>query len=162
MDNISEFVNTAIMLIYPNGGLDRLLIDKDRHHMKYFLKLLSKSSYFSDIIKKNNINLANKSGELSDISTYELDANLTELGIIVVRNLDIPEIQKDPNFFEHSFPQYTFSIPKDFSIEQSKIMNKLLNEYDFKDCWFFHNSGDGLEDIEYDDAMAMIMNKKSK
>ncbi len=162
MDNISELVNTAIMLIYPEGGIDRLPIDKDRHHMKYFLKLLNKSSYFSDIIKKNNINLANKSGELSDISTYELDANLTELGIIVVRNLDIPEIQKDQNFLEHSFPQYTFSIPKNFSTGQNKIMNKLLNDYDLQECWFFHNSGDGLEDIEYDDVIAMITNKKSK
>lgn len=46
MDNINELINTAIMLIYPTGRIDRLLIDKDKHHMKYFIKLLNKSSYF--------------------------------------------------------------------------------------------------------------------
>lgn len=47
-------------------------------------------------------------------------------------------------------------------MEQSEIMSKLLNEYNFKDSWFFHRSNESLEDMEYDDVINMLIGKKTK
>lgn len=151
MGIIDDFTLTAVMIIYPNGMVDGMPINDNNYHMYYFLELLEKSPYFFKTVKDNYINLTDKKGNLSDISTYELDESLTKLGIIVVRNINIVDINEDKNFINKQFPIYLFSFPKKLSLEQKSIMSSLLTKYNLQDSMYCYNSGEEIEELEYYD-----------
>lgn len=161
MEKVYEFTHTAIMVIYKNGMIDRLPINKKTLHMQYFLELLEKSPYFFQTVYTNNINLVDKTGEISNISTYKLDYDLTKLGIIVVRNINVADISKDEEFLQNEFPMYLFSLPQELSLEQKNIINDLIGKYNLQDSCFCYNSGEALEDLEYQDINRILNDRKS-
>ncbi len=158
----SQFKNTAIMLIYPDGKIDKLTIDGNLLHMNYFIELLGKSSYFLEFIHKNNLKFTDKKGRLLNISTYNLDINLTSLGVIIIRNLNIYELKNQKDFAKNNIPQYAIGFPQVPTPIQVSLMNELFNTIDLKNSFYYCNIESNLRDITYEDALNILGKNRLK
>ena len=75
---VHKIKDYAIILIYPDGSIDKILADKRKFHMEYYMSLIEESKRLQEIVKKHNVSLPRDIKEAKLMLTYELDTKLAE------------------------------------------------------------------------------------
>ena len=154
IDNLDKY---ALIFIYPNGVIDKILIDDRAYHMQYYMGIINKSSRLQEIIKRNNIKLPKDENEAIYMTTYDIDTILAKDGIIVFHNLfPNQDLMKELDLV---FQNFFITLPNELSIEQREIMNNLINKNNFINSWYGKYDNGKLIDIKYDEFKEMIINK---
>ena len=83
LENIKKY---ALILIYPDGYIEKVKRDDRQFHMEYFIELAENAARFKEIINQKNIYIPDKE-EAIFMLTYEIDYKLAKDGIIVIHNL---------------------------------------------------------------------------
>lgn len=118
---MENFYNTAVMLIYPDGTIINKSIDKDVLHKYYYEKIFDEDSNFRNIIKSKN--------EITEEMSFEFNKLLTDMGIVVINNINIYNIIYNKNYLEGNIPNFVFNLPEKLTEQQRKILLNLFNEY---------------------------------
>ena len=159
MGNINNFRKDAIIIIYPDGLVKEVAIDKRLLHMKYFIDLYKEDKYFKEFTDDNEIVVPNDI-DFSNSTTYSLDKELARSGVIVLHNLFIDEIYENDKFIDSTPPQFYVSIPSVMSDEQKNILNELCDNYDMSCSLYGQYLDDELDDITYDELIEILKTKK--
>ncbi len=154
IDNLDKY---ALIFIYPNGVIDKILIDDRAYHMQYYMNVINKSRRLQEIIKRNNIKLPKDENEAIYMTTYDIDTILAKDGIIVFHNL-FPnhDLMKE---LDLEFQNFFITLPNELSIEQREIMNNLINKNNVINSWYGKYDNGKLIDIKYDEFKDMVINK---
>ena len=160
MDELKDFRKTAIMLIYPNGIVKKVLIDLRLIHLRYFVDLYNEDEYFKKIVDKNDIPVPSNFWTSNMVATHEIDKALASIGIIAFRNLYIYETINKDDFIENMPPCFSITLPCNLTNEQCFVLNDLCSNYDMS-CSFYGMYMDyDLEDISYDEFIHILNSKK--
>ena len=151
MKNINE---NAIIVIYPNGKIEKRQIDENLLHISYFRELCDESPDFKKILNENNINVYNIKGNIRN-GFNNLNILLSELGIISFYNLRIKEIRKN-KLYEKAKPYFFITLPKELTENQSLILKDMFNDYDFSKCHFGKYIDYEPKDIEYENVFDSV------
>ena len=157
MDN---FYNTAIMVIYEDGSIDKLEIGDKLLHMHYFAHLYKKNSKFKKIILENDLGFCDEEENVDNFFTYQLDLGLANQNIIAMHNLNIKEIHENPNYLEKNIPKFIFTMPSNLTNEQKTVLEQILNENDLYDSEFLVYEKDHFGSLEYEDIINLVHQKK--
>lgn len=119
MDNYVEFLPiSAITIIYPDGEVDQIGIDKEELHIEYFNKLRKKSKRFKKICRKCDFRNA---------MHFDIDQKLGELGAITLYNYDIKDIAGGKSILD---PCYVVYLPEKLqSLEQFNLFDEFIQIY---------------------------------
>ena len=159
MEELNDFYRTAVMFIYPDGYIDRLEIDDDILHIKYYIKLSEISKRFANILKESKMGLTNKHGKVISYATFPLDEYFSSIGIIVIRNTNIIEVKRD-NLLENGTPDFVFNIPPSPSEKQKQILDNMFNNYECGTSEFWYFNGEKTIDSTYHDIRELVKIEK--
>ena len=84
----------AILLIYPDGEIERILIDTETSHSAYLKKHLKRSKRFYELCKNLNFDWG---------IHFHIDQLLLLNGIIVLYNYNVKDIVNDSSFI-YNYP----------------------------------------------------------
>ena len=148
----------AIILIYPDGKIDKSII-KDRDiHLAYFKEISNNSPRFKKILEENNININDMRGNIKAKFT-NLNIILSELGIISLLNLRIKEIKRN-KIYESARPRFLITLPEELSEEQKNRLISIFKENDCSKCTFGKYINYEPIDIDYIDVADMLTAKQ--
>ena len=148
----------AIILIYPDGEIDKSII-KDRDiHLAYFRDISNISPRFNKLLEENNININDMKGNIKARFT-NLNLILSELGIISFLNLRIKEIRRN-KIYETARPRFLITLPNELSSEQKHKLISIFKENDCTKCSFGKYADYEPFDIEYTDVVDMLATKQ--
>ncbi len=57
MDNLSDFRETALILLFPDGTIKKMLVDNRLLHINYFIDLFKTDSFVKEFARRNDITL---------------------------------------------------------------------------------------------------------
>ncbi len=160
-DMINNLKYSSLLLIYPDGYIDRVNINRKVLHMDYFIDLCKNSTRFQEIIDQENINMPKNISLSENILTTDVDTKLAKKGIVVLHNLFILEVLKNDEMIDNAPLLFYISLPDNLSINQKEIMNNLINKYDLSCCLYAIFNDFELVDISYDDILKRF-NEKTK
>lgn len=107
----------AIMLIYPDGEVEIILITDKKFHIEYFREQMKKSSRLAKICSFAN-------------SHIEVSRALAENGVIEIFNLDILPIVTSPDYLDSHIPTFMINLPPKFeSMEQEQKFYIFVENY---------------------------------
>ena len=158
---MDDFKELAIMLIYPDGSLEKVPINDRLLHMNYFVDLESTSGKFKEALNRCKLELIDKFG-IVELITYELDYRLAKQGIIAFHNLFIYEIKKDREYADKNPPEYYISMPRELTEEQKEKMREIDEHYDMSTSYYAAPGTDKLEDISYEEALKLYSKQRQK
>ena len=148
----------AIILIYPDGEIDKSII-KDRDiHLAYFRNMSNSSPRFNKLLEENNININDMKGNIKARFT-NLNLILSEFGIISFLNLRIKEIRRN-KIYETARPRFLITLPNELSNEQKHKLINIFKENDCSKCLFGKYSDYEPIDIEYNDVIDLLTSKQ--
>ena len=158
-----EFVNEldvyAIVLIYPDGKIEKIAKDgKMMFHMEYMVNLIKKSNRLKEIIKRNKFYIPKDKLEIKCTLTYPLDKLLAKEGIISLHNLDFDEddIYNEIEDWERVF---SITLPNEFTDEQKEEFRYITDNYDLSSGHFGIENNDEVVDIDYDEVINKLESK---
>ena len=138
MDN---FYNTAIMLVYPDGYTEKIMINKEVSHKKNYEDLAKKSERFNSFIKSKNI--------IIDELVHSLNIELVNSNIVVINNIDIYDIVYDKNFLKMNMPRLIFNFPPELTSEQKEVLKSIFDEYGLDNSIFGKIINTSFQSITY-------------
>lgn len=157
---MEDFNEQAIVVIYPDGTIEKIEITDKLLHMHYFRMLYEKSPRFKKAIQESNIDLdeisANIRGGYSNLNFF-----LSELGIISFLNLRIKEIKRN-KIYSKAKPYFLVTLPKEISEEQKEVLNNLFKEYDCSKNHYGKLVDFQYIDINYDQVVDIVDEKHYK
>lgn len=154
MKNINE---NAIIVIYPNGKIEKRAINDNLLHISYFRELCDESPEFKTILEEHNINVFNIKGNIRN-GFNNLNILLSELGIISFYNLRIKEIRRN-KLYEKAKPYFLVTLPEELTDEQNLLLREMFNEYDFSKSHFGKYIAYKPKDIEYENIFESVNTK---
>ena len=117
---MEDLIKQAIVLIYPDGEIEKIPITNFVFHIDYLFEHLKKSKKFAKIVQGLKIK------SLLPVEIYEV---LVKNNIMVWHNYNIEAIVKDKTFLEKNLP-YFFVFLKSFeSREQLLSFMKIFDYY---------------------------------
>lgn len=158
---MDDLFNKAIVLIYPDGYVDRIPIKRDiDDHVKYFYEYLKVSKRFQSIVKDNGFRF-DWNHEYIITPIIKL---LTDNGVILIINFAIAYINMAPERAEE-LAMYSITFPKDykehlgipFVKETIKKMNPDRYELDK-----YYEEMNNFDNFDPDEADEFINEKKDK
>lgn len=149
-DKVVDLKKIAILLIYQDGLIEHLEIDKNEYHIEYFKNLREKSLRF----RKLTSGLDFKEIDHDDMFTF-----LVKSGIIEIYNGNLAEMAVYPERFSVDFePYFVVALPEDYaSISQKKSFYEVISDYDKDKLWFgrFRNESDNF--LEGENAKSYVL-----
>ena len=158
---MDDLFNKAIVLIYPDGYVDRIPIKRDiDDHVKYFYEYLKVSKRFQSIVKDNGFRF----DFVHDYNITPIIKLLTDNGVILIINFAIAYINMAPERAEE-LAMYSITFPKDykehlgipFVKETIKKMNPDRYELDK-----YYEEMNNFDNFDPDEADEFINEKKDK
>ena len=150
MDN---FYKVAIMLIYPDGSIDEVYVDKEVLHSHYYRELVTKSHRFSEIVKSRNIKI--------DDYFYMTNLDIVNMEkIIVIDNIDIFDIVHTKDYLKNNVPEFLFNLPSEITDEQKKVLKDLFENYYLCNAAYGNPKKDKLDPINYYELLNSLYEKK--
>ena len=150
MNNLETY---AIILIYPDGLIENIKLDKRRFHMQYFLSLAKESKRLEGIINSKKIQMPKNDINATLMLTYEIDEKLAEEGVIAFHNLLIDD---------ETLNDFYITVPNKLSDEQNSIMKSIIENYDMSKSWYGILEQSHINDTTYDEIIRLINNKTKK
>lgn len=137
-----DFYKVAIMLIYPDGYMDEIYVDKEVLHSYYYRELAKKSHRFSEIVKLRNINV--------DDYFYTTNLSIVNIeNIIVIDNIDIFDIVHTEDYLKNNVPEFLFNLPSKLTHEQKEVLKSLFENYYLCNAAYGNPKEDKLDPINY-------------
>lgn len=158
---MDDLFNKAIVLIYPDGYVDRIPIKRDiDDHVKYFYEYLKVSKRFQSIVKDNGFRF----DFVHEYIITPIIKLLTDNGVILIINFAIAYINMVPERAEE-LAMYSITFPKDykehlgipFVKETIKKMNPDRYELDK-----YYEEMNNFDNFDPDEADEFINEKKDK
>ena len=149
MDNINSYI---IIVIYPDGTIEKVARDSRNNHIEYMISLINSSVKLKTLIKEKNIYIPIDEEEIKRSQTHDLDEKFAKEGIIVLHNM-LVDLNID------WFQSFHISLPSNLTSEQKEIMHNIVSKYDLSESWYGLLQDDELVDIKYDDMLNMISDK---
>ena len=152
---MNDIYNIAIMLIYPDGHIDKMYVDRETLHSHYYKELANKNSRFKQIVDARNI----------DIDNYDFEVNIDLVNkdnIIVINNIDIRRIVEEKDFLEKNVPYFLFGIPEQLTDEQKSVLLDLFENNYLNSAAYAHLKEEGPEPINYYDLLNSLYDTKIK
>ena len=160
MDNLKDFRKSAIMLVYPNGCIQNVLVDERLIHLKYFIGLYKEDMYFRDIVDTYKIPVPDSLFDYDMPTSFDIDRELAKIGIIVFHNLFIDAVQHNEKYILDAPPQFYVTLPNVLTDEQEKIINELFSTYDMSCSLYGRCIDDELDDIKYDEFISTLRSRR--
>ena len=118
---MEELKCQAIVLIYPNGEVDKIPVTTFKHHMDYFDPHLQKSEKLAKVREEKRFD-------------WDILRVCACNDIVVMFSLDIQEIVANPTYLEDNYAFFDIYFPEEFaSKEQLTSFLKVTNNYPI---WF--------------------------
>lgn len=134
----------AFILIYPDGYVDKMMIDKREYHVDYYKELRTKSQRFSQICGKCNYN---------DGVHNDFDVALTKAGIVVLYNYNLKDIADDYQIVSDKWlPGFFNFLPKKLgSLEQLELLKTFHTIYPKENITYNIGPKDRVVNFQYFD-----------
>lgn len=118
---MEELMTLALMFIYPDGNIEKILIKEHKLHIEYMKEHLSVSKRFFNICKGLDFN-----GNLH----HHIDIRLSINGVIIVFNLDLMDIVEGYFDYNNKIPLLLIYCPDNLhSKEQMNALESIYNSY---------------------------------
>lgn len=154
MENIDKY---AIIVVYPDGMIEKINKDEKEFHMEYMVDLINHSERLTKITKENDIYIPDDEFDIKLSTTYTLVAELAKAGVITFQNLVIDlDVVKEITDWKKNF---LIILPNQLSDDQKQILNNMINNYDFSESWFGVYLNNVIKDIGYEEFLEMVRNK---
>lgn len=154
LDNPQKY---AIILIYPDGMIDKIARDEKIFHMEYFIELSHHSKRLNNFIKHQNILMPKDTFEAKMMRTIEIDTKLANHGVITIHNLFLDQDVRDE--IEDWEKDFYITMPHELSENQKEIIKDFIDNYDMSNNWFGIYNNDKFDDATIDEVMSMIQKK---
>jgi len=119
---MEDLTKMAIVLIYPDGTVEKIPIGEYGLHIEYFREQLKKSPRFYDICKGLDFYNTDMHGRI--------DTMLSLNGVIIIFNLDLRDIVEGYFDFQNKLPSFAIAVPENLeSLEQTLILEKIYTNY---------------------------------
>ncbi len=141
---MKEIYDLAIVIMYPDGYIDKVPIKKDQdNHVAYFFDRLKESPRFANLVREKHF----KFNWVSEYNIYEILKFLVKNNVMVMINVDIALINMSPeakvnsrfeicavdNYLEHACVNYlkdTVNFLDDNRYVVYKLYDDMLDEID--------------------------------
>lgn len=144
---MEDLRSQALVLIYPDGGLEKILVQKGKsEHLYYFHEWLKHSKKFANVIYHSSYKIDFRDWTI-------LDKALAEAGLVVIRNMELIYVSNDLSFVdsEEAFG-YLVNLPDNIKESRAYLpMKKIWKEHPKEDFGFgiYSRITKEFEDIEY-------------
>ena len=159
MDTLSDFRETALILLFPDGTIKKMLVDNRLLHINYFIDLFKTDSFVKEFASRNGITLPSYLYDSKMMVTYDIDTDFARVGVVIFHNLFIYEIMKNKDYITKSLPLFFITLPKKLTDIQTNIINNICNNNDLSCSLFGMYNDSELEDITYDDFVKLLSPK---
>lgn len=158
---MDDLPKTAILLIYPDGEIEKCMITNHRFHIDYLKELLRKSPRFAKICRKCNYT--------SGIHISH-DEALALNGVIAMYNFNIRDIVDDLSLLYEDLPSFEVFLPRSFgSMEQLDLINYFYENYPQRKMGFYKLKEKyeltgmmNFDDVSYEDFGSYVREEKEK
>ena len=156
-----DLYNYAIILIYPDGNMEKVSIGNSIYHLDYLKELLITSNKFRNACLTLDFN--------NLVNHFSVDKILNEQGIITIYNNGIEDIIKNPNIRRKDLAIFHILTPFEFeSLSQvlkfQDILNypkeKLLNFNLFMSNNFVETDYDTIKNLVEDSKIILLEKRK--
>ena len=151
---MEDFYNTAIMIIYPDGVIDRINVENKTLHKYYYDKLIDEGIRLKEFIKDKRI--------VQDEAIHKINIYLTKKGIIAINNIRIYNIVRDKDYLKNNVPDFVFNLPDELTIEQKEVLKKLFDQYYLNYSMFGVPQIDNYDVIDYYDLLNLVNEQNIK
>lgn len=149
---MKDIVKMAIILIYPDGEVERIPITKETAHINYMIEHRAKSKKFARATKK---------ASFTDPTHQDVNRELMLNGVITMINYNVLDIVLDPKLLDEFLPNFLIYLPISFgSVEQIMAYHEITDDYpqENKMCGTIDKETMEVIDLEgkdYEDFMEM-------
>lgn len=123
------FQESAIIILYPDGGIDVLPFDgKTVWHSAYYINLIRSSKRFASAVRPfiTDPDWENK------YDTYKLDRNLATLNISVLHNFSLRDMANDRTFLKNNKAFFFMFLAENLTDEQKKVLDLIEANFEQK------------------------------
>ena len=159
MKNSDDIRTYAIIIIYPDGVIEKAKIGTRIFHMEYIADMIKSSHRLKRAIKRQNVYIPKDEEEIKYMLSYDIDKSLAKEGIIIIHNLSLDKEVKEE--IEDWSRNYYISMPTELSEKQKSIFASICDNCDISSSWFAAYSAieDDLVEITFDEMKASINGK---
>lgn len=123
------FKETAVVVLYPDGVIDAIpIIEGVNWHLEYYKMLVEKSHRFASISKKFPV------GWRGEYNTTNANKVMTKMGIVVIQNIDIPNLPEEYVDREDYYSTFLFFGANKLTRELENNLNMILDSYPNNRC----------------------------
>ena len=144
MENLKKY---AIIVIYPDGTVEKNKLNKYDPHIQYLYALMEKSNRLQEAAKKTNITIPNNYKTLT-IPTDALDKKLANVGLVILHNFLIDD---------ETLEDFYVTTPHELTDIQKEILNQIFDGSESYRGIFATIDDDGdLVDIQDEDVNELL------
>ncbi|MCM1052963.1 MAG: hypothetical protein NC483_03200 [Ruminococcus sp.] len=152
---MNDLEKMAIILIYPDGEIEKIPITSHVYHIEYLAEHREKSQRFARVTIKC---------DFTDTLHEDIDTALVTNGVIVIFNLNIYDIVRNPNYLTEEKPDFTVFFPSELgSIGQISNYESIMGSYPLDNIspGLFDKNTNYIDDIEHHQVEEFLANAKS-
>lgn len=152
---MNDLEKMALVLIYPDGEVEKIPITSYVFHIEYMIKQRTVSQRFARV----TLNC-----DFTDSLHEDIDTALVINGIIVLFNLSIYDIVRYSNFLDENKPDFGIYFPSRLgSMKQILEYEKIMNNYPLenKSAGLFNPDTNLIDDIDPYQVEEFLKNEKS-
>ena len=131
LDNIRPY---ALILIYPDGLVENVLINDRTYHLEYFVKLRDKSERFKKLCKEKDIFIPSDIDSITDYTHYDLDVLLANEGLLSITSSYVDEETK--NAYPDEIRDYYIIMPQKLTDEQIELLQRIIDNNNMGNCYY--------------------------
>ena len=151
---------SAVMLLYPDGTIEKKLITDKDHHIDYFKELLLESPKFAKICSRCDYS--------SGLHTT-VDLALAKANVVLLINFNLYEIANDRSSLDYDLPNFIGYLPHELgSLEQLEYLRFFYDNYPFNKVIFNRlikkdaKKYEDFKEFNYEDVDGFIDSEKNR
>ena len=137
----------SIILIYPDGYIDKIKKDEREYHMEYLFELVNKSNRLYECLSNNHIYLPDNPIDARETFIFDINKVLANNGVLVINSINLCEIAMGNDFPDN----YHVYLPSNLTDIQKELFRSILTDDDLKRTTIGKCENNEIIDINFDE-----------